>query len=84
MLILVALLAYDSILMIDDEVELIWRRKLSTASVIFIINRIAVILTAFVKTTENFAAVCSHAQAWIRPSLIVTPACAVSNRGSCR
>ena len=41
MLILVALLAYDSILTFEDEVELIWRRKLSIASAVFIANRIA-------------------------------------------
>ena len=41
MLILVALLAYDSILTFEDEVELIWRRKLSIASAVFITNRIA-------------------------------------------
>ena len=41
MLIPVALLAYESILTIEDEVELIWRRKLSIASVVFITNRIA-------------------------------------------
>ena len=41
MLILVALLAYDFILTFEDEVELIWRRKLSIASAVFITNRIA-------------------------------------------
>ena len=41
MLILVALLAYDSILTIEDEVELIWRRNLSIASALFITNRVA-------------------------------------------
>ena len=40
-MILVALLAYDFILPIDDEVKLIWRRKLSIASALFITNRIA-------------------------------------------
>ena len=44
MLILVALLAYDSILTFEDEVELIWRRKLSIASAVFITNRIAALL----------------------------------------
>ena len=41
MLILAALLAYESILTIEDEVNLIWRRKLSIASALFIMNRIA-------------------------------------------
>lgn len=41
MFILVALLTYDSLLTVEDEVELIWRRKLSIASTVFIINRIA-------------------------------------------
>ena len=44
MLILVALLPYDFILTIEDEVELIWRRKLSIASAVFITNRIAALL----------------------------------------
>ena len=44
MLILVALVAYDSILTFEDEVELIWRRKLSIASAVFITNRVAVAL----------------------------------------
>ena len=41
MLILVVLAAYDSILTFEDEVGLIWRRKLSIASAVFITNRIA-------------------------------------------
>ena len=36
-----ALFIYDFILTIEDEVELIWRRKLSIASAVFITNRIA-------------------------------------------
>ena len=32
-------LIYDSMLTMSDEVDLIWRRKLSAASVIFIMNR---------------------------------------------
>ena len=34
-----ALLIYDSLLTIADEVELIWRRKLTAASALFILNR---------------------------------------------
>ena len=56
MLILVALLAYDSILTFEDEVELIWRRKLSIASAVFITNRIAaslsVVYTIFVDVDD--------------------------------
>ena len=38
------LLVYDSTLTFADEVELIWRRKPSVASTIFVINRITTLL----------------------------------------
>ena len=38
-------LLYDSILTIPDEVDLIWRRRLSAASVIFILNRVGLALS---------------------------------------
>ena len=51
------LLFYDLALTFADEVDLIWRRKLNAASMIFIMNRVAVVLTAFVMMSENFAGV---------------------------
>ena len=42
--ILVALLAYDTLLTTPDEVKLVWRHKFSIVSAIFIINRIAALL----------------------------------------
>ena len=42
--VLVALLAYDTLLTILDEVKLIWRHRFSIVSAIFIINRIAALL----------------------------------------
>ena len=38
-------LLYDSILTMPDEVDLIWRRKLSAASIIFIVNRVALVVS---------------------------------------
>ena len=43
--VLVALLAYDTLLTILDEVKLIWRHRFSIVSAIFIINRIAALLS---------------------------------------
>ena len=42
---LLALLGYDFVLTLSDEVELIWRRKFSVASVIFVLNRATALLT---------------------------------------
>ena len=42
---LAALLAYDSILTLPDEVDFIWLHKLSISSAVFITNRIAALLT---------------------------------------
>lgn len=39
-------LVYDTLLTMSDEVDLIWRRKWSAASVIFIMNRVALVFTA--------------------------------------
>ena len=44
MSILVALLAYDTLSTIPDEVELVWRHKFSVVSAIFIMSRIAALL----------------------------------------
>ena len=43
--VLVALLAYDALLTIIDEVKCIWRRRFSIVSAIFIINRISALLS---------------------------------------
>ena len=53
MFILVALLAYDSILTSEDEFELIWRRKLSIASAVFLTNRIAASLLVMHSTLAD-------------------------------
>ena len=44
MMVIAALLVYDFVLTIVDEVDFIWRQKLSVASAIFITNRVAVLL----------------------------------------
>ena len=64
MLILVALVVYDSILTIEDEVELIWRRKLSIASAVFITNRIGASLFVVNYIFINLDNVC-RACVWI-------------------
>ena len=64
MLILVALLAHDFILMIEDEVELIWCRKLSIASAVFITNRIAASLYVVCNIFNKLDNVC-RAFVWI-------------------
>ena len=38
------LLVYDSMLTLTDEVNLIWRRKLSAASAIFLMSRLSTVL----------------------------------------
>ena len=45
MLVLAALLVYDIVLAIPDEVDLIWRRELGVSSAIFVLNRISVGMT---------------------------------------
>ena len=36
----IALVVYDYLLTIEDEVQLIWRRKTSSASLLFLANRV--------------------------------------------
>ena len=45
-------LLYDSMLTMSDEVDLIWRRKLSAASVIFVMNRVGLVF-AIIATILN-------------------------------
>ena len=59
-LVFTVLLCYEFVLNFADEVEFIWRRKLSAASIIFFINRIAAVITAFVMMSENFGRVRTH------------------------
>ena len=39
-----ALILYEYILTLDDELDLIWRRKMSASSLIFLANRVTVIV----------------------------------------
>lgn len=45
-------LLYDTLLTLSDEVDLIWRRKLSIASVIFIMNRVELVFTVTSVTSQ--------------------------------
>ena len=51
-------LVYDSILTIPDEVDLIWRRKPSVASVIFVLNRMAILAIILFSVLEDVDNVC--------------------------
>ena len=51
-------LIYDSILTIQDEVDLIWRRKPSVASVIFVLNRMAILAIILFSVLEDVDNVC--------------------------
>ena len=53
-------LVYDYILTIADEVDLIWCRRLSVASAIFITNRIAVLLIVMYTIMSDVASVCDR------------------------
>ena len=53
------LLCFDFVLTFPDEVDLIWRRKFRVGSLLFMMNRVAAVLTAFVMMSESFAEVCS-------------------------
>lgn len=46
-------LIYDSMLTMQDEVELIWRRKLSAASVIFVMNRVGLVFSVILVILET-------------------------------
>ena len=46
-------LIYDSVLTIQDEVDLIWRRRPNVASMIFIMNRIAAITIVLYDVLED-------------------------------
>ena len=49
---LIALMIYDYLLTMGDEVELIWRRKMSTSSWIFITNRLVLIIFVVVASFQ--------------------------------
>ena len=51
-------LIYDSILTIQDEVDLIWRGKPSVASVIFVLNRMAILAIILFSVLEDVDNVC--------------------------
>ena len=55
-------LVYDYVLTIADEVDLIWCRKPSVASAIFITNRIAVLLIVMYTIMSDVDSVCDCLQ----------------------
>ncbi|KAL4248674.1 hypothetical protein ABKN59_006270 [Abortiporus biennis] len=51
-----ALVLYEHIITVDQEVACIWRRKFNAASVLFIVNRYGVLAEAVINLLQYFQA----------------------------